>query len=66
MFLGGEAGFARQCIENIVNGKYNLLLQVENSTNSEPQKQTRDPKIYLPGISSCQVSFLLKTCVYAR
>ncbi|XP_042026949.1 uncharacterized protein LOC121774090 [Salvia splendens] len=48
---GGEAGFARQCIENIMNGKYNLLLQVENSTNSQPQKQTRNPKIYLPRMS---------------
>ncbi|XP_042031285.1 uncharacterized protein LOC121777993 isoform X2 [Salvia splendens] len=59
-----DAGFARQCIENIVNGKYNLLLQVENSTNSQPQKQTRNPKIYIPGISSCQVSFLLEDLEY--
>ncbi|KAL1535971.1 hypothetical protein AAHA92_28687 [Salvia divinorum] len=51
---GGEAGFARQCIEYILSGKDNLLLKVKNSTDTQPQKQTRISNIYLPGNSSCQ------------
>ncbi|PIN13881.1 hypothetical protein CDL12_13486 [Handroanthus impetiginosus] len=64
---GGDVGLARQCIESIISGNYNLLLdhgtqiqdkghrRGEDSCKSQNQKQTRlSERIYLPGKSSCQ------------
>lgn len=68
--LGGEVGLARQCIKSIVSGNNHLLLkneiriqdkspQPQDHSNPQSEKQTRFSDTFLPGRSSCQVSFVL-------
>lgn len=71
MFLGGEVDLARQCIKSVISGNYHSLLehgaqvqdkgnqQGENNRKCQHEKHTALSETYLPGKSSCQVSFFL-------